>query len=158
MSDARNPIHPTQTNPPDSAAIVPPSISSTATSTPVIDPTITTKLKNTREQREVVGPLVQYLVSLNWKLEQMEFGKREWRVPKSPSEATKRERGNSFDGFPVCVAIFDSPERRGDMRHLLIIIETKTPDEPAGVDQLETYLSREPYVKVGVWVNVADPS
>lgn len=124
----------------------------------VIDPAIAAKLKSTREQREVVGPLVQLLVSMGWQLEQLEFGKKEWQVPRSPSEATKRERGHSFKGFPCDVAIFDSPERRGAPQHLLAIVETKAPDETAGIDQLESYMGLEPHTKVGVWANDADTS
>ncbi len=124
----------------------------------VVDFAITAKLKNTREQREIVGPVVQFLVSAGWKLPQMEFGRREWRVPKTPSEATKRERGHSFEGFPCDIAIFDSPERQGNPQHLLAIIEAKTPDEEAGVSQLETYMGLEPYARLGIWVNNADPS
>ena len=58
------------------------------------------RLKDTDEQRTVVGPLVHYLVDNGWDLEQIIFGKIEWRVPKSPSQATLRERGHAFDGFP----------------------------------------------------------
>jgi len=110
-----------------------------------VDAAITEKLKDTNEQRQVVGPLIQLLVSVGWELEQIQFGRREWRVPKTPAEATKRERGHSFEAFPCDVAIFDSPERRGDPRHLLFIVEAKTPDEEAGVAQLETYMGLEPY-------------
>ena len=67
-------------------------------------------LKNTKEQQTVVGPLVRCLKELGWKTEQMVFGKKEWRVPKSPSEATKREKGHAFNGFPVDIAVFDSIE------------------------------------------------
>jgi hypothetical protein len=57
------------------------------------------QLKEGPEQEKVVGPLVQYLLSKGYKLEQIRFGKKEWRVPKNPSEATKRERGNQYEGF-----------------------------------------------------------
>ncbi len=145
------------TEPPAAASIMP-LTDDLPVSAPVLSPLIAAKLKNIREQREVVGPLVEFLLSIGWKLEQLEFGKKEWRVPKAPSEATKREKGQSYDGFPCDVAVFDSPVRRGDMRHLLIIVEAKTPDEEAGVAQLETYMGLEPYAKVGVWVNQVDPS
>ncbi len=144
------------TEAPAAAAIVPPT--AVAEPAPFVDPDITAKLKNTREQREVVGPLVMFLRSIGWSLDQLEFGTREWRVPKAPSEATKRERGGSFEGFPCDVAVFDSVARKGDPQHLLIIVEAKTSDETVGVPQLETYMALEPYVQVGVWVNDADPS
>lgn len=106
----------------------------------------------------MVGPVVQYLTSIGWRLDQMQFGRREWRVPRNPSQATLREQGHSYEGFPVDIAIFDSPERLGDPHHLLIIVETKVVEEDAGVDQLETYVGLEPHTKVGVWTNSGDSS
>lgn len=116
------------------------------------------RLKDTPEQKLVVGPVVKYLISLGWKIEQMIFGKSEWRIPKSPSELTKRERGSSYQGFPVDIAVFDDPSTIGDPRHLIFIIECKQPDEHAGVSQLEAYFVGEPHVKLGIWANSADPA
>lgn len=79
-------------------------------------------------------------------------------MPKRPSEAPKRERGQSFDGFPVDIAVFDHPDHLDDPRHLAVIIETKAPTEEAGVSQLETYMGLEPHVQLGIWTNSADPS
>lgn len=93
-------------------------------------------LKNTAEQRTVVEPLVARLVENGWSLDQIVYGKKEWRVPKSPSQATKREKGDSFVGFPVDVAIFDDPAHTGDFRHLLFMVECKQPTEDAGIAQL----------------------
>lgn len=115
-------------------------------------------LKGTREQYEVVGPLVKYLLNLGWNLNQMRFGKQEWRVPKNPSEANRREKGQSFDGFSCDIVVFDSPERRDDPMHVLMIIETKAPDQDTGVSQLESYMVLEPHAKLGIWTNGADPS
>lgn len=123
-----------------------------------MQPGIEGKLKNTPEQHAVVGPLVAYLVSSGWSLGQMVFGKSEWRVPKSPSEATKREKNQSFNGFPVDIAVFDDPMTVGDPRHLLFIVECKQPTETAGVSQLESYFVGEPYVQLGVWANDAEAS
>jgi type I restriction enzyme M protein len=119
---------------------------------------IVKQLKKGPEQEKVVGPLVQYLLSKGYKLEQIRFGKKEWRVPKNPSEATERERGNQYEGFPVDIAIFDSPEMTGKSSGPSIIIETKQPKEEAGISQLEIYMSLEPSVKLGIWANSADPS
>lgn len=120
---------------------------------------ITERLKkNTPEQQKVTGPLVAYLISIGWKLEQIVFGKKEWRVPKVPSEATKREKGRSFSGFPVDIAVFDAVETVGDPAHLLFLIECKQPDEKAGVSQMESYYVGEPHASLGVWVNNADPN
>lgn len=111
-----------------------------------------------KEQQLVVKPLVEYLHSIGWNDDQMVYGKKEWYVPKTPSQATKREQGKRYDGFPVDIALFDSPKRIGDYRHLPIIVECKQPDEEKGVSQLETYMALEHHVKLGVWTNSADPT
>lgn len=110
------------------------------------------------EQTLVVGPLVRFLISTGWGIEQMVFGRSEWRVPKSPSEAHKREKGESFDGFPCDIAVFDSAKRVGDPKHIVAVIECKQPDEDAGVSQLEQLMSNEPHIKFGAWCNSGDPS
>lgn len=102
------------------------------------------ELKDTPEQRTVVGPLVARLLENGWNLDQIVYGKREWRVPKSPSEATKREKLESFAGFPVDITVFDDPVHTGDPRHLLFVIECKQPTEEAGIAQLESYFVGEP--------------
>ena len=86
------------------------------------------------------------------------YGDNEWKIPKNPSEASKRESGHSFDYYPVDIAIFDSVENCGDYRHLCIIIECKQPSISSGLQQLETYLGLEPHVQEGIWVNSADLS
>ena len=62
-------------------------------------PEISVCLKDIPEQQAVTGPLVGYLLSIGWRLEQLVFGKKEWRIPKSPSEATnptfQEKTGNS---------------------------------------------------------------
>ena len=117
------------------------------------------KLKSgSPEQTFVVGPLARFLVTQGWDIGQMMFGRKEWRVPKSPSEAHKREKGESFDGFPCDISLFDSARRCGDARHVVAVIECKQPDEEAGVTQLEQLMSNEPHVKFGAWCNSADPS
>lgn len=121
-------------------------------------PEISTSLKDTPEQRLVVGPLVEILTERGWNLDQIIFGKNEWKVPKTPSEASKREKGNSFDFFPVDIAVFESKETCGDYRHLLFIIECKQPTIDVGLQQLETYLSLEPHCQLGIWANNPNPS
>lgn len=115
-------------------------------------------LKDGPEQQLVVGPIVERLISNGWELDQIIFGKNEWKVPKTPSEASKREQGVSFDYFPVDIAVFDSVATCGDYRHLLFVIECKKPNLDVGLQQLETYLGLEPHVKLGVWANNADAS
>ena len=83
-----------------------------------MDSEILKNLKDGPEQQLVVGPLVEILVSKGWNLKQIIFGKKEWKVPKTPSEASKREAGRSFAGFPVDIAVFDSVENANDYRHL----------------------------------------
>lgn len=88
--------------------------------------------------------------TIYWDQKQIIFGKNEWKIPKTPSEASKREKGTSFDYFPVDIAVFDSIETVGDYRHLLFIVECKQPDIDVGLQQLETYLGLEPHVKLGI--------
>lgn len=113
-------------------------------------------LKNTTEQKTVVGPLVRKLIASGWSIDQMVFGKKEWKVPKTPSEATKREKGRSFSGFPVDIAVFDSETTAGDPNHILFLVECKQPGEDAGVSQLESYFVGEPHAKLGIWTNSAE--
>lgn len=122
------------------------------------DEQVASRLKEGPEQVEVVGPLVDLLVSIGWQIEQMVFGKKEWFIPKTPSEATKREKGQSFSGVPVDIAVFDSPQHCGDPNHLLFIFECKQPNEKAGVTQLESYFMGEPHAHLGVWANSAEKS
>lgn len=119
---------------------------------------IDVKLKNIPEQKKVVGPLVEYLCSVGWHIEQIIFGTQEWRVPKSPSELHNREKKQSYSGFPVDIAVFDDPKHVGDPRHLLFLIECKQPNEQAGLCQLEGYFVGEPHVKLGIWANNPDTS
>ena len=113
-------------------------------------------LKTGPEQQLVVGPLVDFLVTKGWSREQIRYGHNEWLVPKNPSEATKRESGHHYEGFPVDIVVFDSPDNVGDYRHILFMIECKQPDIGNGISQLETYMGLEPRALMGIWVN--DPS
>ena len=115
-------------------------------------------LRDTPEQQRVVGPVVQCLCDIGWSLDQIVFGRKEWRVPKSPSEQTKRDKGHSYAGYPVDIAVFDDTKHVGDPRHLLFVIECKQPDERAGVSQLEGYFVAEPHARLGVWANDPDRS
>ena len=119
---------------------------------------INQQLQATREQELVVGPLVSYLISIGWDLGQIVFGKSEWHVPKTPSDASRREKGQSFSGFPVDVAIFDDPTNVRDPSHLLVLIECKQPTDSSGVTQLESYYTGEPYASLGIWANDPDPN
>lgn len=107
------------------------------------------------EHTKVRLPIIDELLQLGWKEGQILWSP-EWRVPKNPNSASKREAGESFDAYPVDIAVFDSIEHRGDYRYLLFIVETKEPKIQAGKSQLETYLSLEPYAKLGIWTNGAE--
>lgn len=122
-----------------------------------LPPEIVNQLKEGPEQRLVVGPLVEYLCSKGYKLEQIRFGKKEWSLPQNPSEAARREKGEKYRGYPVDIAIFDSPQTTGSSCPR-IIIEAKQPGEKAGVAQLQAYLSLEHSLRLGIWTSTADPS
>lgn len=114
------------------------------------------RLKAGPEQERVVGPLVARLIDHGWRLEQIVFGRGEWRVPQSPSQATERERGHRFKANPVDIAVFDNPQHVGNPRHLVFMIECKQPDDATGLLQTETYLANEPHVKLAIWANNAE--
>lgn len=107
------------------------------------------------EHTEVRLPLIDKLLKLGWDKNQLQY-EPEWRVPKSPSEASKRELGQSFKSFPIDVAIFDHPSHVGEYEHLQIIVETKAPNKSEGVNQLQIYMSLEPHVLLGIWTNGSD--
>lgn len=100
-------------------------------------------------------PLLDQLKKLGWKEEQIQYDP-EWRVPKNPSEATKREARKSFAGYPVDFAIFDDPGTLGEWEHVLIIVETKAPNEKSGISQLQIYMRLEPQAILGLWTNGTD--
>lgn len=104
------------------------------------------------EHEQVRLPLIQALRRAGWKPSQIQYSP-EWKVPASPSQATLREQGRTFTGWPVDVALFRSTRDPNDWTNIIGLIETKEPDETAGVSQLETYLSREPRARFGVWTN-----
>ena len=109
-----------------------------------------------KEHHETRIPLLDSLIEEGrWLREQIICppSEREWFVPKTPSEAAKREAGRSFAGYPVDLAIFDSAENVGDWQHVEILIETKASHVDSGLSQLETYLGLEPNAKMGYWTN-----
>ncbi|MEO0942799.1 MAG: SAM-dependent DNA methyltransferase, partial [Cyanobacteria bacterium J06642_12] len=107
------------------------------------------------EHSEVRLPLIDDLIKLGWDKNQLQY-EPEWRVPKTPSEAGKRELGQSFKSFPIDVAIFDHPSHVGEYEHLQIIVETKAPKKVEGISQLKIYMSLEPHVLLGIWTNGSD--
>lgn len=97
-------------------------------------------------------PVIEKLALAGWDRGQLQFAP-EWRVPKTPHDAAKREAGVSFGGWPVDLAIFDDAATVGQWEHILAICEFKAPTLDAGVSQLEIYLTREPRARVGYWTN-----
>lgn len=98
------------------------------------------------EEQNATQPLIHYLTQkLGWHPGQL-MAHPQWRVPRAPSASRAA-------GFPVDLAIFDSPDRRGDPDHIRIIAECKAPDEEKGITQLKTYLRLEPDARLGIWFN-----
>jgi type I restriction enzyme M protein len=98
------------------------------------------------EEVEATQPLVYYLTQkLGWSPKQL-MTRPQWRVPKTPS-------GSRSSGYPVDIAIFDSPEHHGSDEHVRILVECKAPTESEGIRQLKTYLSLEPEARLGIWFN-----
>lgn len=109
------------------------------------------------EHGEVRLPLIAELERLGWDKNQLQF-EPEWKVPKTPSEASKREAGQSFQGFPVDIAIFDNASNLGNYENIQIIVETKAPNIEEGINQLKIYMSLEPHCLLGIWSNGEDIS
>lgn len=104
------------------------------------------------EHEKVRVPVVAALETVGWLHGQLQW-QPEWRVPKSPSEAKKREDGRGFAGWPVDLAIFEDTDGQNDWQSIIGICEFKAPNERAGVSQLEIYLAREPRARFGLWTN-----
>lgn len=107
------------------------------------------------EHQKTRLPMIQKLKAAGWSEEQMRW-QPEWRVPKSPHDASAREAGKSFASWPVDLALFDDPSHTDDWQHVSVIFEFKAPDIGAGLSQLEIYLIREPRAKLGFWSNGTD--
>lgn len=109
----------------------------------------------TRPEHNLVRlPTIEKLALAGWDRGQLQY-EPEWRVPKSPHDAAKREGGVGFSGWPVDLVIFDDPSTISQWEHVLAICEFKAPTLEEGVSQLEIYLAREPRARVGYWTNGA---
>lgn len=104
------------------------------------------------EHEKVRLPIIAALRVLGWSERQLQWSP-EWRVPQSPSEATKREGGHGFQGWPVDLVLFEDPEAPLDWQNVLGLFELKKPKMMEGISQLETYLGREARARFGVWSN-----
>ncbi|MGB3684316.1 MAG: hypothetical protein WA991_00635 [Ornithinimicrobium sp.] len=104
------------------------------------------------EHQKVRLPTIEALTALSWSKGQLQW-QPEWRVPKAPNEASKREGGSSFSGYPVDLVLFDDEQHAGSWEHVVVIFEFKAPNLTAGLSQLETYLNHEPRARMGYWTN-----
>lgn len=104
------------------------------------------------EHVQVRLPVIEALRVLGWSDHQMQWNP-EWRVPKAPSEATRREGNHGFSGWPVDLVLFEDPDAPADWQNVLALFEFKAPNGNEGISQLETYLAREPRARFGVWSN-----
>lgn len=122
--------------------------------------TVTERSRHTELLRPVSGPehnnvrlpVIERLEQAGWHPEQMQW-QPEWRVPQAPHDASDREAGRSFRGWPVDLVLFDDAEHAGSWEHVVAICEFKAPDLETGVSQLEIYLNREPRARLGYWTN-----
>lgn len=106
----------------------------------------------THPEDKVRDEVIKELLKLGWEKEQL---KKEWAVPDTPHDLSKREKGQQFSRCGRAdLAIFadDSQEAHA----LLIICEFKAPNRTEGGDQLRRYLASEPVVKMGYWTNGTD--
>ena len=94
------------------------------------------------EHQQVRLPTIKKLHALGWHAGQLQW-QPEWRVPKSPHDAAKREAGSSFGGWPVDLVLFEDEQRSGSWEHVLVVFEFKAPNLSAGLSQLEIYGSSQ---------------
>lgn len=114
--------------------------------------------KSFKEHHLTRLPILQAFLNLGWERTQIicpspDSEDTEWYVPKTPSEATKREAKQRFKGFPVDIALFDDTEFAGDYEHIVALVECKEPNKNEGISQLKIYLGLEPHARMGIWTN-----
>lgn len=97
-------------------------------------------------------PVIEAMKVLGWDERQLQW-KPEWRVPKSPHDAAKREGGHGYAHWPVDLVLFEDANAPLDWQNVLGIFEFKRPTLSEGVSQLEIYLAREPRARFGLWTN-----
>lgn len=103
------------------------------------------------KEEAVRQKVLSELKRLGWKDNRLQW-KPEWRVPGTPHDLTKRERGQNFAacGRADLVAFADDS---GQPHALQVIFEFKQPSIEAGRQQLQRYLASEPVVRLGYWTN-----
>jgi hypothetical protein len=107
--------------------------------------------KELKPEERVRQDVLAQLKALGWKDTRLQW-KPEWRVPDTPHDLTKRERGQSYKacGKADLVAFADDS---GEAHALQVIFEFKEPTIDKGRLQLMRYLSNEPVARVGFWTN-----
>lgn len=88
--------------------------------------------------------------TLGWPRDQIRT-RPQWSVPSTPSEATKRELGRSFRGYPCDIVLFASNNYSAN--NVRIICECKKRHLTAGIDQLKILLNHETSAIIGIWYN-----
>jgi len=105
----------------------------------------------TGPEEEVRQRVIKELKALGWKESRLQW-KPEWRIPATPHDLTKRERGQRFKacGRADLVAFADDSR---EPHALQVIFEFKEPSVEKGLQQLQRYLASEPVVRMGYWTN-----
>jgi hypothetical protein len=104
-----------------------------------------------KPEEKVRQQMLAELKKLGWPDNRLQW-KPEWRIPDTPHDLTKRERGQSFKacGSADLVAFADDS---GEAYALQVIFEFKEPTIDKGRMQLMRYLSNEPVARMGFWTN-----
>ncbi|WP_423820708.1 N-6 DNA methylase [Salinisphaera sp. SPP-AMP-43] len=108
--------------------------------------------KEAQGSEEVVRRrVIAELHALGWKEALLQWSP-EWRIPNTPHDLTKRERGQSFEACGRADLVAFANETK-EPHALQIIFEFKAPTIDKGRDQLMRYLASEPVVRMGYWTN-----
>jgi hypothetical protein len=114
-------------------------------------PEQTTPTGGSGPEEAVRQRIIAELLRLGWKENRLRW-KPEWRVPDTPHDLTKRERGQNFDSCGRADLVLFADDS-GQPHALQVIFEFKEPTIDAGKQQLQRYLSSEPVVRMGYWTN-----
>lgn len=104
-----------------------------------------------KPEEQVRQAAIAELRRLGWPEDRLQW-KPEWRVPSTPHDLTKRERGQSFAICGTCDLVAFADASR-ETHALQVIFEFKAPTIDKGRDQLVRYLASEPMAKLGYWTN-----
>jgi hypothetical protein len=109
---------------------------------------------STKPEEAVRQRVLADLKALGWKEDQLQW-KPEWRVPATPHDLTKRDRGQSFEACGRADLAAFADESR-EPHALQVLFEFKEPSIDKGENQLIRYLAAEPVVRMGYWTNGAE--